>query len=52
MTLREMRGTSRKLFTVEEYHLMFEAGVFGGNARVELVDGEVYEMAAMGSRRA
>jgi Uma2 family endonuclease len=44
--------TEKKLFTVEEYHHMFEAGVFGEGARVELVDGEVYEMAAVGSRHA
>lgn len=42
----------KKRFSVEEYYQMFEAGVFGENARVELIDGEVFEMAAMGSRHA
>lgn len=51
--MQKTRGkTEKKLFTVEEYHRMFEAGVFGEGARVELVDGEVYEMSAMGSRHA
>lgn len=40
----------RRAFSVEEYHLMGEAGLFCGGPRVELLDGEVLEMAAMGSR--
>ena len=30
----------RKLFTVEEYDTMIEAGVFDGKERVELIEGE------------
>jgi Uma2 family endonuclease len=40
----------RHLLTVEQYHLMGEAGVFAADARVELIDGEVIDMAPMGSR--
>lgn len=42
----------KKLFTVEEYHRMVEAGVFDEGSKVELIGGEVYPMAAMGSRHA
>jgi Uma2 family endonuclease len=39
-------------FTVEEYHRMAEAGIFTEDDRVELVEGEVLEMAAIGRRHA
>jgi Uma2 family endonuclease len=42
----------KRLFTVQEYHLMIEAGVFGNNDRVELIEGEIIEMAAIGKRHA
>jgi Uma2 family endonuclease len=38
------------LLTVEQYHRMGEAGVFAPDARVELIEGEVIDMAPMGSR--
>ena len=42
----------RRLFTVQEYHLMSEAGVFRDNERVELIEGEIIQMAAIGKRHA
>lgn len=39
-------------FTVEEYHRMAEAGIFTEDDRVELIEGEVLEMAAIGRRHA
>jgi Uncharacterized protein conserved in cyanobacteria len=42
----------RRLFTVQEYHLMGDAGIFGNNERVELIEGEIIEMAAIGKRHA
>ncbi len=39
-------------FSVAEYHQMAEAGIFGEDDRVELLDGEIVEMAAIGSRHA
>jgi Uma2 family endonuclease len=42
----------RRRFTVEEYHQMAEAGVLSEDERVELIDGEIIEMAAIGSRHA
>ena len=35
----------RRPFTVEEYHRMAEAGIFRPEERVELIDGELIEMA-------
>jgi hypothetical protein len=40
--------TRRKL-DVHEYHRMGEAGIFVGKKRVELIEGELIEMAAIGS---
>ncbi len=42
----------RRLFNVDEYYRMAEAGIFGPDERVELIDGAIIEMAAMGSRHA
>ncbi len=42
----------RRLFTVKEYHLMSEAGVFSEDDRVELIEGEIIQMAAIGTRHA
>jgi len=43
---------TRHRFTVEEYHKMGEAGIFGEDDRVELIDGEVVEMSHNGWRHA
>lgn len=40
----------RHLLSVDQFHLMGEAGVLAPDARVELIEGEVIEMAPMGSR--
>jgi len=42
----------RKLFTIDEYHRMIESGILSEDDRVELVEGEIIEMAAKGSRHA
>ncbi|MDB9510406.1 Uma2 family endonuclease [Kamptonema animale CS-326] len=42
----------RRLFTVQEYHLMGEAGILGEDDRVELIEGEIIQMAAIGTRHA
>ena len=39
-------------FTVKDYHRMAEAEVFGPDDRLELLDGEVFEMSPIGSRHA
>src|SRR5258708_26947142 len=40
----------RRLFTVEEYHRMAEAGILGEDERVELIEGEIVQMAPIGPR--
>jgi Uma2 family endonuclease len=42
----------RHRFTVEEYHRMGEAGIFSEDDRVELIEGEIVEMAPIGSPHA
>jgi len=43
---------ARKLFTVTEYHQMIETGVLKEGDRVELLNGEIIEMFAIGPRHA
>jgi Uma2 family endonuclease len=43
-------GVERRRFTVEEYYQMAEAGILSEDDRVELIEGEIVEMAAIGSR--
>lgn len=40
----------RRRFTADEYERMGEAGILHEDERVELIDGEIVEMAAIGSR--
>ena len=42
--------TVKKLFTVDEYHRMGDAGIFGPEERVELIDGEIFKMSPVGRR--
>ncbi len=40
----------RRRFTVHDYHRMCEAGILHEDDRVELIEGEIVEMAAIGTR--
>ena len=40
----------RRRFTVDEYHLMGQVGILSEDDRVELLEGEIVEMAPIGSR--
>jgi len=39
-------------FTVQQYHLMHEAGVFAEGDRYELINGEIREMSPIGIKHA
>ena len=45
-------GLLRRLFTVKEYNRMIESGIFPETDRVELIRGEILQMAAIGRRHA
>jgi len=38
----------RRQFTVEDYHRMRDAGIFGEDDRIELLDGEIIQMSPIG----
>jgi Uma2 family endonuclease len=52
MSARVENAYRRHRLTVADYHRMGEAGVFAHEARVELIEGEVIDMAPIGSRHA
>ncbi|HEX8830174.1 MAG TPA: Uma2 family endonuclease [Longimicrobium sp.] len=41
---------TRKLFTVDEFEKMADAGIFPPESRLELIDGEIIEMTPVGGR--
>jgi Uma2 family endonuclease len=51
-TKSQVQGVARRCFTVEEYHKMGEAGLFDEKERVELINGEIYDMSPINSRHA
>lgn len=42
----------KRLFTVEEFHRMTDVGILTERDRVELIEGEILQMAAIGTRHA
>jgi Uma2 family endonuclease len=52
MSARAESTYRRHRLTVADYHRMGEVGVFAHDARVELIEGEVIDMAPIGSRHA
>jgi Uma2 family endonuclease len=45
-----MQQLTRRRFTVHDYHRMGEAGILHEDDRVELIEGELVEMTAIGTR--
>jgi Uma2 family endonuclease len=43
---------TKRLFTVDEYYRMAEAGILAESERTELIDGEIIEMSPIGVRHA
>ena len=52
MSQTATEGPRRHRLTVEDYYRMGEAGILAPDARVELIDGEIIDMAPPGSRHA
>lgn len=46
------RQLAKRWITVDEYERMGEAGIFCSDDRLELLEGEIYEMSPIGSRHA
>ena len=46
------RQLAKHWISVDEYERMGRAGIFGDNARLELLEGEIYEMSPIGSPHA
>lgn len=51
-SMNELMAQVRHRVSVRDYHRMAEAGIFGADDRVELIDGEVVDMAPTGSKHA
>src|SRR5688500_3747546 len=45
-------GVMKHRLTVDDYYRMAEVGVLAPDARVELIEGEIIDMASIGSRHA
>jgi Uma2 family endonuclease len=52
MGLAEGFAELKHRISVEDYHRMAETGVLAPEARVELIDGEIFDMAPIGSQHA
>jgi Uma2 family endonuclease len=50
--LQEVTTPKRYRFTVEQYYQMAESGILGPDERVELIEGEIVEVAAIGPTHA
>ncbi|GAB4364217.1 MAG: Uma2 family endonuclease [Methylohalobius crimeensis] len=50
MSVNTVTAPKRHRITVEEYHRMGEAGILSEDDRVELIEGEIIDMAPIGSR--
>ena len=50
--LERPQAPTRRRFDIDAYYRMAEAGVLGDPRRVELIDGEIIDMAAIGSPHA
>ena len=48
--IADTAGGKRRRFTVDEYYALAEAGILAPDERVELLDGEIITMAAIGNR--
>ena len=52
MAIQPVRKPVRHLLTTHDFHKMGEAGIFGEDDRIELIEGELIDMAPIGSLHA
>ena len=52
MAIQSVRKPVRHLLTTHDFHKMGEAGIFGADDRIELIEGELIDMAPIGSLHA
>ena len=52
LTTMPAPAITKRRFSVKEYYLMADAGILSPHDRVELIDGEIVQMAAIGSYHA
>ena len=52
LTTMPASAITKRRFSVKEYYLMADAGILSPRDRVELIDGEIVQMAAIGSYHA
>lgn len=50
--MSELMARARHRISVADYYKMAEAGIFGEDSRVELIDGQIVDMAPIGSKHA
>lgn len=51
-SMSELMDRARHRISVDEYHKMADAGVLSHEERVELIEGEIVDMAPIGSQHA
>ncbi len=49
MNVLERASTQVRLINVQEYHRMADVGILGAEERVELIEGQIWQMAAKGA---
>lgn len=49
MNVMERASTQVRLINVQEYHRMADVGILGAEERVELIEGQIWQMAAKGA---
>ena len=52
MAIQSVREPVRHLLTIHDFHRMGEAGILGDDDRIELIEGELIDMAPIGSHHA